>query len=59
MFPAAQPKAFRLHPEADIGEPHGKAREAFLECALQIQDRVRHRLNGLGVAVAGGGLGLA
>lgn len=59
LFPAAQAKSFRLHPEADICEPHGKAREAVLDCALQIQELVRHRLDGLGVGVTGGGLGLA
>ena len=49
LFPATQSKSYRLHPEADIGEPHGKALDGFLDCARQIQDLVRHRLNGLGV----------
>lgn len=57
LFPATQPKAFRLDPDADIGDPHGQALAGFLDCARQIQDLVRHRLNGLGVS--GGGLGLA
>jgi len=48
-FPAAQPKSYRLHPDADIGDPHGEALDGFLDCALQMQDLVRHRLNGLGV----------
>jgi molybdate transport system ATP-binding protein len=48
-FPATQPKSYRLHPDEDIGDPHGKPLEGFLDCALQIQDLVRHRLNGLGI----------
>ena len=59
MFPAAQPKSYRLHPEADIGDLHGTAGDGFLGGAQQIQDSVRHRLNGLGVGSAGGGLKLA
>jgi protein-tyrosine phosphatase len=55
MFPATQPKSFRLHPEADLGDPHGQALDGFLDCALEIQALVRHRLNGLGVCGAGGG----
>lgn len=54
MFPATEPKSYRLHPEGDIGDPHGKALDGVLDCALQIQDLVRHRLNGLGVYGAGG-----
>jgi molybdate transport system ATP-binding protein len=49
LFPAARPKSYRLHPEADVGEPHGKSREGYLECALQIQELVRHRLDGLDI----------
>ncbi len=52
MFPAAQPKSFRLHPDLDIFDPHGKALDSFLDCALQIQGGVRHRLDGLGVRAA-------
>lgn len=52
MFPAAQPKSYRLHPEADIGDPHGEALDGFLDCALQIRELVRHRLNALGVGGA-------
>ena len=59
LFPAAQPKVYRLHPEADLGDPHGKGLDGALECALQIQDLVRRRLDGLGVRGAGGGLELA
>jgi len=54
MFPAAQPKSYRLHPDADIGDPHGKALDGVLDCALQIQGLIRDRLNGLGVLGAGG-----
>jgi len=54
LFPAAQPKSYRLHPEVDIGDPHGQDPEEYLDCALQIQDLVRHRLDGLGVAQAKG-----
>jgi molybdate transport system ATP-binding protein len=53
LFPATQPKSYRLHPDADIGEPHGKALDGFRDCALQIQELVRQRLNGLGVCEAG------
>ena len=49
MFPAAQPKSYCLHPDADLFDPHGEALEGTLDCALQIQDLVRHRLDGLGV----------
>lgn len=59
LFPAAQPKAYRLDPAADICDPHGQALAGFLDCARQMQDLVRHRLNGLGVGGAGGGLKLA
>lgn len=54
-LPATRSKSHLLHPEADIGEPHGKGPDGFLDCALQIQDLVRHRLNGLGIR-AGAGL---
>lgn len=60
LFPAAQSKINRLDLDADLGDPHGQALAGFLECARQIQDLVRHRLNGLGVGgAAGGGLKLA
>lgn len=59
QFPATQPKAFRLDPDADIGDPHGQALAGFLDCARQIQALVRHRLNGLGVSGGAGGLELA
>jgi molybdate transport system ATP-binding protein len=48
-FPTAQPKSYRLHPEADLGDPHGKPLDGFLDCALQLQELVRQRLNGLGI----------
>jgi molybdate transport system ATP-binding protein len=48
-FPATQPKSYRLHPDADLGDPHGKPLDVFLDCALQLQELVRQRLNGLGV----------
>ncbi|HEX4960439.1 MAG TPA: ATP-binding cassette domain-containing protein [Thermoanaerobaculia bacterium] len=54
LFPAAQPKSYRLHPEADIGDPHGQDPAEFVDCALRIQDLIRHRLDGLGVAQAKG-----
>ena len=59
LFPAAQPKAWRLDPDADIGDPHGQALAGFLDSARHIQDLVRHRLDGLGVGGPGGGLKLA
>jgi len=51
-FPGTQPKSYHLHPDGDLGDPHGKTLDAFLDCALQIQASVRHRLNGLGVCGA-------
>jgi L-threonylcarbamoyladenylate synthase len=48
-FPAAQPKSYRLHPDADLGDPHGKPLDVFLDCAQQLQGLVRLRLNGLGI----------
>jgi molybdate transport system ATP-binding protein len=54
LFPAAQPKSYRLHPEGDIGDLHGQDPEEFLDCALRIQDLIRHRLDRLGVAQAKG-----
>jgi molybdate transport system ATP-binding protein len=51
-FPWAQPKSYRLDPDADLGDPHGKTLEGFLDCARQIQALVRLRLNGLGVCGA-------
>ncbi|HEV7505058.1 MAG TPA: ATP-binding cassette domain-containing protein [Thermoanaerobaculia bacterium] len=52
LFPAAQPKSYRLHPDEDVGDPHGKTLDGFLDCALQIQDLVRQRLDGFGVCSA-------
>jgi molybdenum ABC transporter ATP-binding protein len=48
-FPAARPKSYRLHPDADLGDPHGKPLDVFLDCAQQLQELVRLRLNGLGI----------
>ncbi len=53
LFPAAESKSCRLHPGMDVGEPHGKSRDGYLECALQLQDLVRHRLDGLGIGAGG------
>jgi molybdate transport system ATP-binding protein len=48
-FPATRPKSYRLHPDADLGDPHGKPLDVFLACASQLQALVRQRLNGLGI----------
>jgi len=50
LFPAAQSKSYRLHPDADLGDPHGEGLDSFLDCARQIQDLIRYRLNALGVS---------
>ena len=55
QFPAADPKSYRLHPDTDIGDPHGSTLEGFLDCARQIQDSVRRRLDGLGVPAPAAG----
>ncbi len=49
-FPAAESKSFRLIPDADVGDPHGSSFDGFVDCARLIQDHVRHRLDGLGIA---------
>ena len=49
MFPWTDAKTYRLHPQADLADPHGEALEAFLDCARELQDLVRRRLDGLGV----------
>ncbi|HKP10913.1 MAG TPA: hypothetical protein VJZ91_02345, partial [Blastocatellia bacterium] len=59
MFPEAISKTRCLHPDADIGDPHGKTLDAFLDLAQQIQGLISHRLDGLGVCDGSGGPGLA
>ncbi len=56
MFPEAISKTHCLHSDADIGDPHGKALDAFFDLAQQIQMLIHRRLNELGVG--GGGLEL-
>ena len=59
MFPEAESKTYRLHPDADIGDPHDDALDAFFDLARQIQGLIRDRLNGLGVCGVSGGMELA
>ncbi len=59
MFPEAKSKTFRLHPDRDIDDPHGKPLDAFSDVARQIQDMIRERLNGLGLPGITGGLEMA
>jgi len=59
LFPEAVSKTYRLHPDADIGDPHGKTGDAFFDLARQFQDLIGHRLDGLGVCGISGGLELA
>jgi protein-tyrosine phosphatase len=59
MFPETESKAYCLHPDADIDDPHNKAVDAFFDLAGQIQSLIRSRLDGLGVCDARGGLDLA
>ncbi len=49
-FPAAEPKSYRLIPDADVSDPHGSSPDGFVDCARLIQDHVRHRLDSLGIS---------
>jgi len=59
MFPEAISKTYCLHPDADIGDPHGKTFDAFFDLAQQMQGLIHRRLDGLGVGSASGGIELA
>ncbi|HMG19980.1 MAG TPA: ATP-binding cassette domain-containing protein [Kofleriaceae bacterium] len=53
-FPEAVAKTHCLHPDADVGDPHGKSADAFSELARQIQGLVEQKLDDLGVSRVGG-----
>jgi len=54
MFPEAIAKTHRLHPDADVGDPHVKSTDAFSDLARQIQGLIGQKLDGLGIARMGG-----
>jgi protein-tyrosine phosphatase len=45
MLPAVEGKTYCLSSEVDIDDPIGKGMAAYVECARQIQQFVRLRLN--------------
>jgi molybdate transport system ATP-binding protein len=53
-FPEALAKTHCLHPDADIGDPHGKSADAFSDLARQLQGLVEQKLDGLDVSRVGG-----
>ena len=53
-FPEAIAKTHRLHPDADVGDPHGKSADASSDLARQIQGLIGQKLDGLGVSRVGG-----
>jgi molybdate transport system ATP-binding protein len=53
-FPEAIAKTHRLHPDADVGDPHGQSPDAFSDLARQIQELIGQKLDGLGVSGVGG-----
>jgi molybdate transport system ATP-binding protein len=55
MFPEVASKTYCLHPEADIGNPHGEGLDAVVDVARQIQGVIRRRLDGLGLVATGAG----
>jgi protein-tyrosine phosphatase len=52
-FPEAIAKTHRLHPDADVGDPHGESADAFSDLARQIQGLIGQKLDGLGVSRVG------
>jgi molybdate transport system ATP-binding protein len=53
-FPETAAKTHCLHPDADVGDPHGTSADTLAELAGQIQELVKQKLDGLGVPRAGG-----
>jgi molybdate/tungstate transport system ATP-binding protein len=53
-FPEAVAKTHCLHPDADVGDPHGKSADEFSGLAQQLQGLVEQTLDGLGVSPVGG-----
>jgi hypothetical protein len=53
-FPEAAAKTHCLHPDADVGDPHGKSADAFSGLAEQIQGLIGQKLDDLGVSRVGG-----
>lgn len=53
-FPEAIAKTHRLHPDADVGDPHGRSPEAISDLAREIQELIGQTLDALGVSRVGG-----
>ena len=49
-FPEAAAKTYCLHPNDELGNPHGKSADAFSGLAEQLQGLVEQKLDGLGVS---------
>jgi L-threonylcarbamoyladenylate synthase len=49
-FPEAVAKTHCLHPDADVGDPHGQSADGLFELARQIQELIGQKLDRLGVA---------
>jgi len=52
MLPSVAGKTYCLSTEADIDDPIGKGIDAYVNCARQIQQLVRLRLNEIGLVSA-------
>jgi protein-tyrosine-phosphatase len=52
MFPHEAKKVRCLDETADIEDPAGRGREAFVACARQIQSLIRRRLDEMGLKVS-------
>jgi len=48
-FPVAAQKTHCLDPDGDIGDPSGKGAEAFLNCAMQLQNLIQQRFQEMGL----------
>ena len=53
-FPEAAAKTHCLHPDADVGDPHGTSADTLAALAGQIQGLVEQQLDGLGVSAMAG-----
>jgi hypothetical protein len=53
-FPEVTAKTHRLHPDADVGDPHGRSAEAISDLAREIQELIGQKLDALGVSRVGG-----
>jgi len=49
-FPEAAAKTHRLHPDADVGDAHGRPVDALSDLARQIQRLIGQTLDDLGIS---------